>query len=280
MSKHAKMMLHSPSGGAWGSAEQLRTQADQIDDFEATLIEMMADRLGMKKKEVKAAWFDGGDHWLNADEALAAKLIDGIVDGKAKESPTDTNSVRNVIDFYDKQITNYNHKIDNKMDLTKFIAAAKMQAGTTEEQFIAGIQAQVQKVTDLTQQVTDLTTENTTLKDKVKKSDETKVTDLVDNAITAKKITAEQKEMYTSLAKADFANTKKALDAMKGYTPIGSQFGQEGNSVVNLSDEEKKYTFSDFLAKAPQKLQAILDKDPEAYKKLYKDQYGKDAPKA
>ena len=34
----------------------------------------------MTKEEVKAAYFDGEDHWLTASEALRLGFIDGIYD--------------------------------------------------------------------------------------------------------------------------------------------------------------------------------------------------------
>lgn len=278
MSKHAKLMLHTVSGGCWGSAEELRNTADMMDDFAESLSEMVASRIGITTKKVKQKFFNGKDNWYNAEQALKDKLIDGIVDGKVKEAPQDVNSLPDVIDFYDKQIVNHNQKSET-MDLTQFINALSMSAGSTEEQILAGIKAQVKKVTDLTKEVEDLKKEKTTLEDKVKQADDDNITNMVDAAVTAKKITEDQKETYVALAKADFANAKKVLDGMKGYNSIGAQIDPEDNAVVNLSDEEKKYTFNQFLDKAPGKLQAIKEKDPEMYKKLYKDEFGKDVPK-
>lgn len=279
MSKYSQIMLHSVTGGSNGSSEKLRETADMMDEFQTSLIQMMSDGLNLPVDKVKANYFDGKDHWFNATQALKSKLIDGIVDGKVNEKPANTNSMIDVIDFYDKQITNFNNKIET-MDLTVFINALSMSAGSTEAQVLDGIKAQVAKVTTLEAKVQTLEGEKSALQAKVDQADKDKVANLVDAAVTAKKITAEQKATYVALAEVDFDNTKKVLDSMKGYVPINGQLNPEDNSVVNLTDDEKKFTFNDFMAKAPQKLMAIKQKDSELFNKLYKDQFGKDVPKA
>ena len=52
----------------------------EIEALEDTLCEMYATRMGKDKEEIRAMYFDGKDHWLRADEALALGLIDGIYD--------------------------------------------------------------------------------------------------------------------------------------------------------------------------------------------------------
>ena len=80
MSPYAKLMLHSVSGGAWGNASDLRSMAEQMEVLQGDLAAMIAGRCGMDKEEVLAKYFDEKDHWLNANEALEMKLVDGIYD--------------------------------------------------------------------------------------------------------------------------------------------------------------------------------------------------------
>ena len=66
MSPYAKLMLHSVSGGTWGNASVLRQTADQMEQLQKDLSNMIAGRCGMKAKEVQAKYFDEKDHWIDA----------------------------------------------------------------------------------------------------------------------------------------------------------------------------------------------------------------------
>lgn len=80
MSRYSRLMLHSIQGGAYGNKKELAEVIEQIDSLENTLAEMLAIRCKKTVDEIKAAYFDGTDHWLTAEQALAAGLIDGIYD--------------------------------------------------------------------------------------------------------------------------------------------------------------------------------------------------------
>ncbi|WP_317899432.1 HK97 family phage prohead protease [Aurantibacillus circumpalustris] len=64
-----------------------------------------------------------------------------------------------------------------------------------------------------------------------------KVTALIDGAITSKKLTAENKDKFTKLAKLDFESTKSILEGMSAHTTIASQLnadkGGEGKDANN-----------------------------------------------
>jgi len=69
-----------------------------------------------------------------------------------------------------------------------------------------------------------------------------KATALVENALTAQKIVAAQKENFVKLAAASedgYSAVKAMLDSMKGYTPISQQLGA-GKSTTDLKAEFTK----------------------------------------
>jgi len=80
MSKYARLMLHSVSGGCFGTKEDMLQCAEEIESLERTLCEMYASRLGCSAEEVRDRYFDGKDHWLTASEALELGFVDGIYD--------------------------------------------------------------------------------------------------------------------------------------------------------------------------------------------------------
>jgi len=106
--------------------------------------------------------------------------------------------------------------------------------------------------------------------DLVKLQDEQKIETLVQGAVDARKITADQKENYVKLATADFEVTKATLDAMKTQGKVADEIKKaEGaeNKLVTLSYEEldKK----GLLAK-------LKADNLEVFKAKFKEKFGRD----
>lgn len=72
MPSNAFLMIHDPVGGAHGSAEWLRSQADLIESVGATYRRTYAARTGQSETDV-AAWM-AQETWFDAAEAVAAGL--------------------------------------------------------------------------------------------------------------------------------------------------------------------------------------------------------------
>jgi ATP-dependent Clp endopeptidase proteolytic subunit ClpP len=85
MSRYARLMLHSVSGGCYGNKVEMQKCIEEIEGLEKTLSEICATKLRMTAEAVRAQYFDTEDHWLTAEEALALGFIDGIYD--AEEVP-------------------------------------------------------------------------------------------------------------------------------------------------------------------------------------------------
>jgi ATP-dependent protease ClpP protease subunit len=96
MSGTAKMMVHDAGvGGIYieGNAaelreaiEEVRAHADLLDSLSDTIAQIYADKTGGTVEEWRAI-MAAGDKWYTAEEALAAKLIDGIV-GQNQDDPS------------------------------------------------------------------------------------------------------------------------------------------------------------------------------------------------
>lgn len=80
MSRYAKIMIHNVSGGAYGSAEELRRTADTIEELEGDLSEIIAERCKITPEEVRQRFFDGVDHWLNAEKCKEMGLVSSVYD--------------------------------------------------------------------------------------------------------------------------------------------------------------------------------------------------------
>lgn len=272
MGKYSKMMLHSPSGYAHGNSEELRNYAQMMDDFETTLVDIIADRCGFDSDDVKKKWFDKKDHWLTAQQALDAKLIDKIVDGLVTKEPKDMTDAVAIYNFYEAEISNQNH-ID--MDFTKLLAKLGLAANTTEDQamdFAVNVVAENQT---LKTKVTGLEAELLTLRNQAAEARRAEIKNLIDAAVAAKKITEDQRAVYQSLFDKDFDNAKAVLDSIKPYMPLTSVPGaMEG--IVGIPEDRKSWTFTDWQKQDGKGLADLKASNKEAYTALYKKSFGKE----
>ena len=80
MSRYGQLMTHKPSGGAFGTAEELRKTADAIDGVEKIICALYMERTGMTEEQVREKLLNGNDVWLGIDEAMKIKLVDDTYD--------------------------------------------------------------------------------------------------------------------------------------------------------------------------------------------------------
>jgi len=99
-----------------------------------------------------------------------------------------------------------------------------------------------------------------------------RVADLVDGAVTARKITAKEAEHYRKLAVADFDSTKALLDSLKPYESIEHQLkeGRDGDEIGELA----KLTWDQLDQQ--NKLALVKQKYPDLYKAKYKATFNKE----
>ncbi len=74
---HARVLMHQPSGGASGSATDIRINADLIIAMKHELAEITAAHTGHSIEQILAD--SDRDHWFSAAEALDYGFVDHIV---------------------------------------------------------------------------------------------------------------------------------------------------------------------------------------------------------
>ncbi|NRP55799.1 peptidase S14 [Xylella fastidiosa] len=83
------MMIHGPQTGGWGFAEDLRDTAAMLDTMAAAM--HTAYTSGATHPEaIRRMLNDGHDHWLTAQDMIAAGLADTIIDLAPQHTPADT----------------------------------------------------------------------------------------------------------------------------------------------------------------------------------------------
>lgn len=77
---NARIMIHQPSGGAYGQATDIEIQAQEMARIKTIMVELMAKHTGQTPDKVRAD--KERDMWMSAEQALAYGIIDNIVSRK------------------------------------------------------------------------------------------------------------------------------------------------------------------------------------------------------
>jgi len=173
-------MLHAPSLCICGNSKDLTKAINVLDKVENSLVDCIVTRTKEKESDVRTMWFDGEDHWLNADEAKAFGFIDVIEDEKIKVDPKVKNLnysevIARMDEFVKPQqkknslvqwVNNlFSHEtssdliIENDMDIIKLRNAFGMDDSANEETILDRISQLVQDNGDLQKSLADMKSE-------------------------------------------------------------------------------------------------------------------------
>lgn len=267
MSPYAKLMLHSVSGGAWGNASDLRSMAEQMEVLQGDLAAMIAGRCGMDKEEVLAKYFDEKDHWLNANEALEMKLVDGIydMDGEQVEAKT----ADDLYTYFNNRLQVQPQNNENEMALLESLKGIPSFANLADENAVL---AHVRDLENKAAKADALAQAVEGYKKKLQDVEDKEIVAIIDKAIAERRITAEQKESFMALMKTDRENTEKLLASMKArpFRRIVDELRDETGSPANLAGKSW-----DELDKAG-KLSELRNADFDTFKAKYKEKFGLD----
>lgn len=279
MSKMAMLMTHRPSGAVMGNPDQLRSHADMLEQLEQTVTNIYAERTGLSIEDVKTKYLGAADNWLNATQALDAKIIDGIYDGPAKKNITVPVAMRNEKDLINL-FTNY--LTETNMKQFMLTAEAMAVLSLTADADATAVNDAIAKLAAKASNADALKTQLDTVSQKLQtvQADavNAKAEGLIDGAIGAGKIPAGDKEKYVKLAKADFESTKEVVDGMKAYTSIQQQMNNEGNDAVKSARlaELIKMSGQELYMKGHFEELKVLSMD--VFKAKYKEYFGGDYP--
>lgn len=226
MSKYARLMIHSISGGAYGNKEELKACIAEIEALEATLCAIYADKSGRTVEEIKAEYFDGKDHWLTAEEALAAGLIDEIVDAEpiAEDLTPDQ-----VFTHYQNQ---YNSSLKTENTMFKELRKRPRFANCATDEAVL---EEVVKLETEAAKVPELEKTNKEQKEKLDNyakaeaaAQEKADKEFLDKAQAEERFPATQRPTFEALLKSDRNNTRKAIEAMPAKRRIMEDIDRSG----------------------------------------------------
>lgn len=183
MSRYARLMLHSVQGGCYGN-----------------------------KDEIRSLYFDGKDHWLRADEALALGLIDGIYD--ADPVPEDS-TPDEVFQIFNNRL--HKPQNENNMNLDELKKRPRFKNCVTDDDFLREVgllETEAGKVPGLDAEVTRLKGELKVFRDKADADDAAARKKLLDDAENDGRIDATTRPIYENLLSKDRENGEKALEKL------------------------------------------------------------------
>ena len=213
MSKYARLMLHSVSGGCYGNKTELRRCLEEVEALENTLCEMYAPKLGTSVEDIRARYFDDADHWLKADEALALGFIDGVYDADPVPEDSTPEQVYRIFNNRLEQPLN-----DTQMNLEEVKKRPRFKDCATDSdvfRVMDALEEEAGKVPGLTAEVDRLKKENKAFTDKAKEEDEAARKKLLDDAEADGRIDATTRPVYENLLSSDRENGEKALRSLK-----------------------------------------------------------------
>lgn len=80
MSRYARILIHKPSGGVWGNAEEIKQYLEQLQQIEDILCDIYSRRTGLSVEQIRSTYMDGVDHWITAAEAVRLGFADEVYD--------------------------------------------------------------------------------------------------------------------------------------------------------------------------------------------------------
>lgn len=241
MSKYARLMLHSVSGGCYGNKEELRSTLKEIESLEDTLCAMYAARMGKAPEWIKQTYFDGSEHWLTADEALSLGLIDGIYDADPVPVPPDS-TPEQIYTLFNNRL-NRGPQTDPNMNIDEIKKRPQFKDCATE----ADVLERIDQLEGQAAKAEALESENADLKAKVKEHEDAaeqvaaaERQTLLDEAEGDGRINAETRPVYENLLKEHPEDGKKALSALTPKKRVVEDLHGDGSKKESPWDKRQR----------------------------------------
>lgn len=280
MCENSYLMIHAPQGGCFGTAVMMDKAAKGLRGMEKNFKKVYAAKTGKSEKEIEELLL--GDNWFTAQEAIEAKLIDGIVAPIATDvtQPVEELKTQTPTALYnlfsasaclaeggdDNRDFSNNNKIDNEMDkvgLITMFGLTGVTAQSSDEDVTKAIKAQLDAANERAENA-----EKT-----AKEAEKKRIIDVVAKAVYEKKITEKQTPVYVAIGEKNGYDTLVAvLDGTKPMPSLvdatrggaGGAGGAGGGVAARAS-----WTWEQWQKEDPRGLEAMAKSDPEAFKTLY-----------
>lgn len=266
MSRYSRLMLHQVSGGVMGTADEIRSYADQIDSLNDVLVSVVSERSQLPAEEVKAKWFDGKDHWFTAQEAMQLHLADSIYDMQGGEIPEEGASSEMIYEFTNRLYMQPQIN-DNMVLIEELKKRPSFKNATSEEQVLA----EVGRLENEAAKVPALEKELNTMRAEKAAAERAAHEALVNQAISDGRIQAAQKEQFLNLMGKDFAVVKAILEGMPKSNRKINDFINETGSKATARQQLEAMSW-DEIDRA-ERLMELKNEHPDLYEAKMKAKF-------
>ncbi|WP_423127541.1 head maturation protease, ClpP-related [Gaoshiqia sp. Z1-71] len=265
------IMVHTPSGITHGNAKTHKQAMKLLSDVEDNFSKQYSQRTGLSVDEVKANWFDGNDHWLNADEAIKYNFAKRKVSALAKNI---TNLDKEMVssmepqNVYSRFVALLNNQNDKEMK-NELIEMFSIEGVTAESSDTAILNKLKEKFDALEQQVS-----SSKQKEEADKSN--KIKSMLDNAQKEGKINKDIRASLETVGRTSGLDVlANVISGMSKRTPIADLVKTETRQATEEpapAKDRAKWTLEDYRMYAPNELR----NNPKLYDELVKSEYGQD----
>lgn len=247
--ENGQFMYHKPSARLVGNEDAIASGLKLLQNMSVQYKEAYAAKTGISVKDIEANWVKG-DVWLSAKEAVQQKFITSITKNTAITKETKALFQACGAPMLPK-ITN--HKKPLKTMDQKILA---LSLGLPEDASEEAIKAQIKANKDAAAETASLKAEKTA-KEQTEK--DAKVTALINGAITAKKINADQAANLKTWANSDYAACETYITGLQAL-------GKVSAAIIPSAVGTIQKAFADMSEKEQQEL---ATEDPDAFKAAY-----------
>lgn len=254
MSRYARLMIHKPTGGVWGNADEIKDYMEQLSQIENTICDIYAQRTKLSVEEIRSTYMDGKDHWLSADEAVRLGFADEVYDDLPvtfEDSLTLDQRCERFTNLYSGK---FNHQHKNRISMVEKIKKMQPFSDCADE---AAIMARLSEIVAKAETHDTLKAENEALKAQVadyakKERDaaDAAIAAEVDAAVKDGRIDETLREKYVKMLHTDEAESARAI--LNSLKPK-----KRAASVIDEGKDEPK-TAQDIVAEKTAEVQAKL----------------------
>ncbi len=217
MSRYARILIHKPTGGVCGNADEIKTYQEQLIQIEDTICDIYSKRTGMSVDEIRSSYMDGKDHWLSADDAVRLGFADEVYDDLAinAEDIAGLPLEQRCGKFTDLYVGTFNNQHKPKSKMFDKIKKLQPFSDCADE---AAIMARLEEIARKAEAHDSLKTENDALRARVagfesreKAALDAAINAEVDAAVKDGRIDETQREKYVKLLHSSEADSARAI---------------------------------------------------------------------
>lgn len=288
MVENGYVMIHAPKGGTWGDAQQHENNAKLLRSIEKNFIKKLIARTGLAEAAVKKLLV--GDNWFDAEQALEAKLIDGIIDPVTQVNIDDpAASLDRTFHSFAALMqsegeppaadrNDFNLTINMKQEVIAKLGLTGVTAQSSDTAVIEAIEAHILGKTSPIQASLDAANiKATNLETAFNTARDTQIKALLDAAVSQNKITAQQRETYESIGKTSGVEALSTVLSQIGARQPISGMVKGGGETSNGSGVTARdgWDWDKYQKEKPSELEALAANDPEAFNALYEAKFNK-----